>query len=140
MKYLFLFFTVGFIMPSSIAQTAKSNALDYLKLSGMESSFNQMKAQFLEKVTKENQADFDKEFDVIINRFYDKYADLLVAFYDETTISETVKKMKETKEVLKLQNLCYEKSLEMGSKMEMIGQEFGLGMQGLIAKYIPEEE
>ena len=138
MKYLFLFFMVCFIMPFSIAQTAKSNAVDYLKLSGMESGFSQMKAQFLEKAAKENHADFSKEFDVVVERLYDKNADLLVKFYDEAVISETVKKIKETKKTVFLEDLPYEKALEMGREMEMIGQEFGLGMQEIIAKYIPE--
>ncbi len=139
MKKVLLMLVLVFAAQLGMAQDTKQEALKYLKASGMESAFTEMKNQINAMVPADKQADFSKEIDAAVNDFYNKQADVLVKYYDVKTIQSAIKKSEETKAPAQLDPLEGDKLVQLQKDSEAAGEDFGLTVQGLVMKYVPEE-
>lgn len=139
MKKVWLMFVLVFAAQLGMAQDTKQEALKYLKVSGMETAFTEMKREINEMVPADKQADFSKELDAAISDFYNKQADVLAKYYDVKTIRTAIKKSEETKAPAQLEPLVGDKLAQLQKESEAAGEDFGLTVQGLVMKYIPAE-
>lgn len=140
MKKLFFLFALIFTAQMSFAQTPKENAINYLKSSGMEERFAEMKEQVMPMVPQDKQANFTKELDEQINSFYNKQADVIVKYYDANALKDNVKKFNASKTFVQLPALSEDKAKQLGEESTKIGEEFGLTIQGIAMKYIPASD
>lgn len=134
MKKLLLTAALILVAHLGMAQDAvKKDALKYLELSGQIKSFEFVLADIVKNVPAEKQAEFKKELDVEIKKLMDKMADLYVAEF--------------TPEDLKAAIAFYEspagkrisaKTGVLAEKGQVIGQEWGMGLQPLLMKYMQE--
>lgn len=138
MKKLLFMFVMVLTAQLSFAQTPKEDAVKYLKSSGMEERFAEMKGQILPMIPQEKQASFTNEIDEAIKGFYNKQAELIVKYYDANTLKDAVKKYEATKTFAQLPAPTEANAKKLGEESTAVGEEFGLTIQGIAMKYLPE--
>ncbi len=128
-----LFFTVAFILIASagFAQDAfKKDVLKYLELSGQATVFEMLTKDFVNNIPAEKQAEFKKELKISLDELKGKMADMYMTEFTHEDIKEFIK-FYESPAGKKLTA----KSEVLYKKGQAIGQEWGMGLQGLMMKY-----
>lgn len=132
MKKILLSFILILVAQASFAQDAfKKDFKKYLALSGQMKPFETLITQLTEKVAEEKRADFKKEITASVNLLGDKMAELYMTEFTHDDVKQMIK-FYESPVGKKLN----EKSGILLEKGELLGEEWGMGLQGLLMKYI----
>ncbi|MDR0227637.1 MAG: DUF2059 domain-containing protein [Flavobacteriaceae bacterium] len=133
MKKILLSFVFIFIAQASFAQDAafKKDFKKYLDLSGQMKPFEMLLTQLVERVPDEKKADFQKELKASVNLLGDKMAELYMTEFTHDDVKQMIK-FYESPVGKKLN----EKSDILLQKGEVLGEEWGMGLQGLMMKYM----
>ena len=108
----------------------KSDVLKLISISGADAQINIIKPQILNMISKDNQENFSKEFDASIPSLHDKMAKIYMELYTLEDIKGMIAFYESP--IGKKMN---EKAGELGQKTMQAGQEWGQGLQGIMAKY-----
>lgn len=109
----------------------KADVLKYLEMSGQRLTIEKLTEKFKENVAAEKQADFKKEMDASINDFMNKMADMYMTEFTHDDIKAAIKFYESPagKKLSSKTGILYDKG-------QAIGQEWGMGLQGIIMKYM----
>lgn len=135
MKKLFFTLLACSFLQLGFAQQAASKAevMKLITLSGSDASMKVAKDQILKMVPADKQADFLKEFDATLPGLYDKLADV----YTQTYTAQDVKDM-----IAFYESPVGKKiNSSMGAftqKTMAASQEWGIGLQGIMMKYVQQ--
>ena len=132
MKKLLLTFAFILVAQLGIAQDAfKQDVLKYLEMSGQKLTIEKVTEKFKENVPAEKQAEFKKEMDASINDFMNKMADMYMTEFTHDDIKAFIKFYESPagKKITAKTGVLYDKG-------QAIGQEWGMGLQGLLMKYM----
>jgi len=132
MKKLVL--SIAFICVSQfgIAQDSyKSDVIEMIKLSGATAGITVVIDQVMPMIPESKQADFKKEFEATLPSLYDKMVPVYQKYYTH----------EEIKEMLNFYNSPLGKKISSNagsitSEAMEVGQEWGMGLQGLMMKYM----
>ena len=134
MKKLILAFAFLLVANLGMVQSKEAFKADVLKMIQVTGSAGQMKLakeQILQMIPKEKHAAFLVEFDATLPAFYDKMADMMMTEYTHEDV-KTILKFYETPVGKKMTD----KSGLLAEKGAEIGKEWGMGLQGLVMKYM----
>ena len=132
MKKLLLTFAVLFVAQVALAQdTFKADVVKYLQMSGQRATFEKLTSQYAQNVPAEKQADFKKELNASLDDLMSKMADLYMTEFTHEDIKAFIK-FYETPAGKKLTA----KSDVLYDKGQAVGQEWGMGFQGILMKYM----
>ncbi|ESU29542.1 hypothetical protein FLJC2902T_00070 [Flavobacterium limnosediminis JC2902] len=134
MKKVILTFAFVLVANLGMAQTNEAFKKDVLKLIEVTGSAGQMKVakdQILKMVPKEKHAAFLVEFEATMPALYDKMAEIYMQEYTQEDI-KAILKFYETPIGKKMS----EKAGIIAEKNMAAGQEWGMGLQGMMMKYM----
>ncbi len=140
MKKVFLSIAFVLIAQMAMAQDAnfKTNVLKLISISGADAQIKLVKPQILNMIPEANKENFSKEFDLSIPSLLDKMAKIYMEIYTPEDIKAMIVFYESP--VGKKMN---EKAGELTQKTMQAGQEWGQGLQGIMAKYkdaaVPEK-
>ena len=139
MKKVFLAIAFVLISLISFAQDAslKSDVLKLISISGADVQMKVVKPQILNMIAENKRESFSKEFDASLPSMYDN----MTKIYMELYTTEDIKGMIAFYES-PVGRKMNEKAGELIQKTMQVGQEWGQGLQELMAKYkedIPEQ-
>jgi uncharacterized protein len=132
MKKLLLTFVVLFVAQVALAQDAfKQDVIKFLNASGQKKTFELLVKDLVKQVPAEKQADFKKELNASLDDLMGKMADVYMSEFTHEDIKAAIKfydtpigkKLTEKAEVL------YEKG-------NAAGEEWGMGLQAIMMKYM----
>lgn len=132
MKKVLIAFVLLFAAQITFAQDAfKQDIVKYLNLSGQRATFEMMLKDLPKQVPAEKQADFKKELDTAIDDLMNKMADIYVTEFTHDDIKAAIKFYESPagKKFTSKTELLYEKG-------NAIGQEWGMGIQSIMMKYM----
>ncbi|MEZ4852875.1 DUF2059 domain-containing protein [Flavobacterium sp.] len=132
MKKVFLIFAFILVGQMGFSQEDfKADVLKMMKLSGANSAMDAAKGQILTMIPSEKQAEFLKEFDVIVNSISEKQADNYMEVYSHDDIKEMIKFYESPigQKIQKNAPILAEKSMATQ-------QTVGMELQGLVMKYM----
>lgn len=132
MKKVLFAFALLFTAQITFAQDAfKQDIVKYLNLSGQRATFEMMLKDLPKQVPAEKQADFKKELDTAIDDLMNKMADIYVTEFTHDDIKAAIKFYESPagKKFTSKTELLYEKG-------NAIGQEWGMGIQSIMMKYM----
>lgn len=132
MKKLFL--TLVFVLATAtcFAQDAfKQDVVKYLELSGQRETFELMTKDIVNQIPAEKQADFKKELDKSLDGLMAKMADVYMEEFTHDDIKEFIK-FYESPAGKKLTS----KTGSLFQKAQQVGNEWGMGLQGIMMKYM----
>jgi len=109
----------------------KADAEKYLEVSGQMKTFDYLTEEIMQNIPEARRAEFKKEFEVSLKDFKAKMAEVYMQEFTHTEIKELIK-LYETPIGKKL----YEKNKVLYDKGQIVGTEWGMGLQGLMMKYI----
>lgn len=134
MKKLIVTATFFFLANLAIAQEAfKADVLKVIQQSGAAAPMQMAKEQVMENIPLAKRDDFSKEFDATLPALYEKIAKI----YMETYTHDEVKQM------LKFYESPVGKKMAssmgaIGKKSAVVGQEWGMELQGVMMKYMEQ--
>lgn len=132
MKKMFFTLVVLVVTQMSFAQDAfKQDAIKYLELSGQKKTFEMLTKDIIKNVPAEKQAAFQKDLDGSINELMDKMAAIYMTEFTHDDIKAALK-FYESPVGKKMSS----KSEVLYSKAQTAGQEWGMGLQEKIMKYM----
>ncbi len=130
-----LLFSVVFICIAqfSFAQDAafKGDMKKFMELSGQMSTFELLTKDIVDNIPDAKKADFQKELKTSLNGLMDKMADMYMTEFTHADVKEFIK-FYETPAGKKLSS----KTNVLFEKGQAIGQEWGMGLQGIMMKYM----
>lgn len=108
----------------------KADVLKLISISGADAQINILKPQVLKIIPDDKKENFSKEFDASVVVLEDKMAKIYMEIYTPEDVKGMIvfyespigKKMND-------------KAAELGQKSLQVGQDWGVELQGLIAKY-----
>lgn len=132
MKKAVLTFALLLITTLSFSQDAfKKDVLKYLDVSGQSSTFKMITKDLSASIPEDKKAEFQKELDVSINDLMSKMADMYMVEFTHDEIKDLLK-FYESPVGKKLS----EKTAVLYTKGQAVGQEWGMGLQSLMMKYM----
>lgn len=134
MRKLFLTFALVLVANLGMAQANEAFKKDVMKMievTGSASQMNLAKDQILKMVPKEKQAAFLVEFDATLPALYSKMADVFMQEYTHDDV-KAILKFYETPIGKKMR----EKAPVLAEKNMAASQEWAMGLQGMMAKYM----
>ncbi|MFD0699279.1 DUF2059 domain-containing protein [Myroides pelagicus] len=131
MKKILLAFVLCFMAQMSFAQDFKSDTKKYMDMSGQFKIFEKLTSQLEENVPQEKKAEFNKELQSSLNLLMDKMAEMYMTEFTHQDIKELIKFYESP-----LGKKLSSKSGVLMEKGEKVGQEWAMGLQGLMMKYM----
>ena len=132
MKKLLLSLAFFCVTQFGMAQDSyKSDVIETIKLSGATAGITVIIDQVLPMIPEENQADFKKEYEALLPSLYEEMVPVYQKYYTH----------EEIKEMLKFYNSPLGKKIagnagNLTSDGMKVGQDWGMGLQGLFMKYM----
>ena len=111
----------------------KADIKKYMELSGQMKTFEMLTKQLTDNVPDAKKADFKKELDASVSVLQDKMADMYTTEFTHEDVKQMIK-FYESPVGKKLS----EKSEVLFEKGQAVGEEWGMGLQGLMMKYMQE--
>ncbi|MDM1046391.1 DUF2059 domain-containing protein [Myroides sp. 1354] len=109
----------------------KADAEKYLEVSGQMKTFDYLTEEIMQNIPEGKRAEFKKEFEVSLKDFKTKMAEIYMQEFTHGEIKELIK-LYETPIGKKL----YEKNKVLYDKGQIVGTEWGMGLQGMMMKYM----
>lgn len=132
MKKLFLTLIVLFAAQVTFAQDAfKQDIVKYLNLSGQRKTFELLVKDLSSQIPVEKQADFKKDLNASLDDLMNKMADIYMTEFTHEDIKAVIK-FYESPVGKKLTD----KSAVLYEKGNAVGQEWGMGLQTMLMKYM----
>ncbi|ESU21062.1 hypothetical protein FEDK69T_26170 [Flavobacterium enshiense DK69] len=134
MRKLILTFALVLVANMGMAQANDTFKKDVMKMIEVTGSANQMKVakdQILKMVPKEKQAAFLVEFDATLPALYDKMAELFMQEYTQEDVKAILKFYESP-----IGKKMSQKSGVIAEKSMTLGQEWAMGLQGMMMKYM----
>ena len=132
MKKMFFTLVVLVVTQMSFAQDAfKADAMKYLELSGQKKTFEMVTKDIVNNVPAEKKAAFQKDLDLSINELMEKLAAIYMTEFTHEDIKAAIK-FYESPAGKKISS----KSEVLYTKAQTVGQEWGMGLQEKIMKYM----
>lgn len=132
MKNLFLAFTFLLFAGASFAQnTFKQDVVKYLELSGQKKTFEMITKDIVTNVPAAKQEAFKKDLDASISDLMNKMADVYMTEISHEDIKAAIK-FYESPAGKKISS----KSEALYTKAQAVGQEWGMGLQEKVMKYM----
>ncbi|RDI08181.1 DUF2059 domain-containing protein [Flavobacterium sp. AG291] len=132
MKKLFLTLIVLFAAQVTFAQDAfKQDIVKYLNLSGQRKTFELLVKDLSSQIPVEKQADFKKDLNASLDDLMNKMADIYMTEFTHEDIKAVIK-FYESPVGKKLTD----KSAVLYEKGNAVGQEWGMGLQSMLMKYM----
>ncbi|KUF42080.1 DUF2059 domain-containing protein [Myroides marinus] len=134
MKKIVLAFAMMLVCQFSFAQDAfKNDTKKYMNLSGQMKTFELLTGELVSNVEESKRPDFEKELKASMLVLIDKMADMYMTEFTHDDVKKLIqfyespigKKLSDKSEVL----------FEKGQK---VGEEWSVGLQGLMMKYMQE--
>lgn len=129
-----VFQSIAFLLIAQIgmAQGAdfKADVLKLISISGADAQMKVVKPQILNMIPEANRESFSKEFDASLPSLHNKMADVYMQIYTPEDVKAMIAFYESP--VGKKMN---EKAGELGQKSLKVGQEWGMELQALMAKY-----
>ncbi|MCO6147049.1 DUF2059 domain-containing protein [Flavobacterium sp. NRK1] len=135
MKKLLLAAVFMLVAQVTMAQTAdatfKADAIKVLNLSGFATQFEMLTKDIVKNVPAEKQAEFKKDLDASIQDLIAKIADIYMQEFTHEDIKAMLKYYESPvgKKFASKTGVLFEKG-------QAAGQEWGMGLQGVMAKYM----
>lgn|SRR5690606_8320110 len=108
----------------------KKETIEFIKLTGSGAAFDSAIDQIGAMVSEANKEAYQKEANATLNGLYDKLADLYMTEFTQTEIKELVAFYHTD-----LGKKLAEKQLSLTQKGMMLGQTWGMELQGIAQKY-----
>ena len=133
MKKALFVIAFAFVTQFSIAQddAYKKDVMKVIELNGSAAQMKMAKDQILKMIPAEKQAAFLVEFDASLPSLYDK----LVKVYNDVYTKEDIKAILAFYET-PIGKKMTAKSAELAEKSQAAGQEWGMGLQAMMMKYM----
>ncbi len=133
MKKLLLTFAFVLAAATGFAQDSafKQDAIKYIELSGQAKSFEMLTDNLVSNVPAEKQADFKKELKTSLNDLTERMAEMYMEEFTHDDIKQFIK-FYESPAGKKLT----EKTEVLYTKGQAVGQEWGMGLQSMMMKYM----
>ncbi|MBB1151192.1 MULTISPECIES: DUF2059 domain-containing protein [unclassified Myroides] len=109
----------------------KADAEKYLEVSGQMKTFDYLTEEIIQNIPEAKRADFKKEFEASLADFKSQMAEIYMSEFTPSEMKELIK-LYETPIGKKL----YEKNKVLYDKGQAVGTEWGMGLQGLMMKYM----
>ena len=109
----------------------KADAEKYLEVSGQMKTFDYLTEEIMQNIPEGKRTEFKKEFEVSLKDFKTKMAEIYMQEFTHGEIKELIK-LYETPIGKKL----YEKNKVLYDKGQIVGTEWGMGLQGMMMKYM----
>ncbi|MBB1140835.1 DUF2059 domain-containing protein [Myroides sp. WP-1] len=109
----------------------KADAEKYMEVSGQMKAFDYMTEEISQNIPEEKRAEFQKEFNVSLNDFKSRMAEIYMEEFTHNEIKELIQ-LYETPVGKKL----YEKNKVLYDKGQQVGMEWGTSVQGIMMKYM----
>jgi len=133
MKKVLLTLALVLVAQLGIAQdpTFKADVIKYLEISGQAKIFEIVTKDIAKTIPAEKQADFKKELDASIKDVVGKMADLYMVEFTHEDVKSAIKFYESPvgKKLTSKADVLYEKG-------QAIGQEWGMGLQSIVMKYM----
>lgn len=113
--------------------TYKADTEKYMAVSGQMNAFDYLKEEMVQSIPESRRQEFLAELEVSLNDYQTKLAEVYMEIFSHTDIKELIK-MYESPIGKKL----LEKNKELSDKTQAVGMEWGMGLQGLMMKYMEE--
>jgi hypothetical protein len=132
MKQLLLTFALLFALTINAqeADSYKAETVEFLKLTGATKAFDSAIDQLGNMVSQENKEAYKKEAVATLDALYEDMAELYIAEFTREEIQELVKFYKSD-----IGKKLAEKQLSLTQKGMMMGQSWGMKVQGIAQKY-----
>lgn len=129
-----LFFTLAIILTAQLgtAQSSfKDDIIKYLQISGSNAQMEVAKKQIIGMIPEAKQAEFNKEFDSLLPSLNEKLSDIYMKEYTHDDLKQMIKFYESPvgKKIAEKAGTVYEQSM-------LIGQEWGMELQGILMKYM----
>ena len=134
MKKIFL--SVAFICVAQFGMaqnTYNQDVMEMIKLSGSTATISVVIDQVMPMVPEDKKADFKKEFEGTLDSLYEK----LIPVYQKYYTHEDIKKMLEFYKSPTGQKIS-KNAGDIATDSMQVSQEWAMGLQGLMMKYIQE--
>lgn len=125
---LFLFVTV--IAQAQDTSEFKKETIEFIKLTGSGAAFDSAITQIGAMVSEANKDAYQKEANTTLDGLYEKLADLYMTEFTQDEIKELVAFYNTN-----LGKKLSEKQLSLTQKGMMLGQSWGMELQGIAQKY-----
>lgn len=133
MKKIVLSFLFVLVAHLGFAQDAafKADVLKVIKASGSTAQMESAKKQIMAMIPDSKHAAFSKDFDATMPSLYDKMADIYMKEYSHADVKEMLKFYESPigKKISEKAGAIYEASM-------LAGQEWGMGLQEMLMKYM----
>ena len=129
-----LLFTAVIVLMANIAMAQdafKQDVMKYLELSGQTTTFQMLTKDLVKNIPAEKQNEFKKELEASIKDLMGKLADVDVKEFTHEDIKSAIK-FYESPAGKKISS----KSEVLFEKAQAVGQEWGMGLQQLMSKYM----
>lgn len=134
MKKIALTFVLFLAAQFAFAQDAfKADMKKYMELSGQLTTFELLTQELSNNIPEEKRADFNKELKASLNILMDKMAEMYMTEFTHDDVKEMIK-FYETPVGKKLSS----KNGVLFEKGQEVGQEWAIGLQGIIMKYMEQ--
>ncbi len=132
MKQLLLTFALLFAITINAQEddSYKAETVEFLKLTGATKAFDSAIDQLGNMVSQENKEAYKKEAVATLDALYEDMAELYIAEFTREEIQELVKFYKSD-----IGKKLAEKQLSLTQKGMMMGQSWGMKVQGIAQKY-----
>lgn len=135
MKKIIVTIVIVLLSQFGMAQDAfKQDVLKVLKASGSAAQMELAKEQIIGNIPEAKKAEFSKDFDASLPSLYDKMAKV----YMETYTHDEVKQMLKFYDTPVGKKMS-EKASELTKKNLEAAQEWGMGLQDMMMKYMQQE-
>lgn len=134
MKKIILAFAMVLVCQFTFAQDAfKVDTKKYMELSGQLKTFEMLTKELSTNVEEEKRADFEKELKASMLVLVDKMADMYMTEFTHEDVKKLIA-FYESPIGMKLSS----KSEVLFDKGQKVGEEWAVGLQGLMMKYMTE--
>lgn len=127
---LVLFLFVAAATQAQDTSNFKKETIEFIKLTGSGAAFDDAIAQIGAMVSEANKDAYQKEANATLDGLYDKLADLYMTEFSQEEIKELVAFYNTD-----LGKKLSEKQLSLTQKGLMLGQSWGMELQGIAQKY-----
>ncbi len=132
MKKLILVFVLVFTISMTAQEDAefKSETIEFIKITGATKAFDDAIDQIGNMVSQENKAAYKKEAEATLDALYDEMATLYMGEFTRDEIKELVSFYKSD-----IGKKLATKQISLAQKGMMMGQSWGMKVQGIAQKY-----
>ena len=130
-KFVFTFALLVMTQLSFAQDAFKEDMKKYMTLSGQISTFELLTKDLVKNIPESNQAAFSKDLKVSLDGLMEKMAEMYMTEFTHEDVKEMIQ-FYETPVGKKLS----EKNDVLFEKGQLIGQEWGMGLQGIMMKYM----